>query len=132
MRVVAGMGMAGEGGRGRGAVEYWVDEQEEGKELGAGNGRQARFQALAAMEAVAIAGGPSPPRSSLLCPLPLSPLLLSLPLLFVLIRPAPPGTFEFHALAPLASSTLLSLHPVAWSLFSPICLYYTVLSYDIF
>lgn len=129
MRVVAGMGMAGEGGRGRGAVEYWVDEQEEGKELGAGNGRQARFQALAAMEAVAIAGGPSPPRSSLLCPLPLSPLLLSLPLLFVLIRPAPPGTFEFM---PLLRLRLLSLHPVAWSLFSPICLYYTVLSYDIF
>lgn len=79
MRVVAGMGVAGEGGGRRGAVECWVDEEEEeGKELEAGNGRQARFQALAAMEeeAVAIAGGPSLPRSSLLSP------SLSLSLLF--------------------------------------------------
>jgi hypothetical protein len=40
--------------------------------LEAGNGRQARFQALslAAMEAVAIAGRPSLPRSNLLSPSP--------------------------------------------------------------
>jgi hypothetical protein len=97
MRVVAGMGMAGEGGRGRGrgAVEYWVDEQEEGKELGAGNGRQARFQALAAMEAVAIAGGPSPPRSSLLCPPP-SRSLSSFALPAFAFRPNPSGpTWHF-------------------------------------